>query len=133
MLEAKSFLSFSATKIKSNFSSLGIDCSNNKNIDVCIENIKELEYMRLLEGPKAGATKESLDSTDDEVFSDIGSDFGFDHNAIKFLNGDIADSSFGNDGSPIMDFKTLSKYKKTGSCRQHKVKNKVKSKRRQSR
>jgi hypothetical protein len=109
MLEAKCSLSFSATKIKSNFSSLGIDCSNNKNIDVGIENIKELEYMRLLEGPKARATKESLDSTDDEVFSDIGSDFGFDHKAIKILTGDIADSLFGNYGSPIMDIKPLSK------------------------
>jgi hypothetical protein len=112
MSDAKSFLSLSNTKIKSNISSLCIDCSNNKDLDVGIDNIKELEYMRLLDGPKAGTTKEILDSTDDEIFSDKGSEFGFDHNAIKYLTGDIAESSFGNDGSLIMDFKPIPKTKK---------------------
>jgi hypothetical protein len=112
MSDAKSFLSFSNTKIKSNISSLSIDCSNNKNIDVGIDSIKELEYSRLLDRPEVGTTKETIDSTDDEICSDIGSDFGFDHNAIKYLTGDIAENSFGNDGSLIMDFKPIPKTKK---------------------
>jgi hypothetical protein len=46
MSDAKSFLSFPNAKIKSNITSLGIDCSSNRGIDAGIDKIKKLEYIR---------------------------------------------------------------------------------------
>jgi hypothetical protein len=129
MSEAKSFLSFPNAKIKSTITSLGIGCSSNIDIDVGIDKIKEIEYMRSLEGSNVGTTKEVQNSIDDELHSDIDTDLGLDHNAIRYLTGDIAESSVGNDGSPMIDFKPTPKTKKTCSNRQHKVKNKSKNKR----
>jgi hypothetical protein len=41
----------------------------------------------------------------EDVESDLDSDFGLDHNAIKHLIGDIVENMDGNDGSPLTDFK----------------------------
>jgi hypothetical protein len=49
---------------------------------------------------------------DEEFESDIDSDFGLDHNAIKHLIGDIAENMDGNDGSPLTDFKQKVQSKK---------------------
>jgi hypothetical protein len=64
----------------------------------------------LLEGPNIGTTTEIQNPTDDELHSDVDSDFGLDYNAIKYLTGDIAKNSLGNDGVRLW---TLSQHPKT--------------------
>jgi hypothetical protein len=66
----KSFLSFPNAKIKSSITSLGIDCSNTRDIDAGIDNMKELEFKRLLEVPVVGQANETLISDEDEYLSD---------------------------------------------------------------
>jgi hypothetical protein len=81
MSEAKSFLSFPNAKIKSTISSLGIVSGDS--LDKGIEKVKELEYLRLLDAPSVETTNSFQNTTDDELGSDIDSDFGLDHKAIQ--------------------------------------------------
>jgi hypothetical protein len=83
----------------------------------------------LLDAPNVEATNSIQNTTDDEFGSDIDSDFRLDHNAIQHLNGDIADNMFGNDGSPLTDFKPTRRTKKSGSSRKGKTRSKSKNKR----
>jgi hypothetical protein len=96
MSEAKSFLSFSNANIKSTISSLGIVSGDS--LDKGIEKVKEIEYLRLLDAPNVETTNSIQNTMEDELGSDLDSDFGLDHNAIHHLTGDIADDRFGNDG-----------------------------------
>jgi hypothetical protein len=82
----------------------------------------------MLETPIIGLTNEAQNASDDDGESDVDSDFGLDHNAIKHLIGDIAESMDGNDGSPLTDFKPLPRHKKVCSSRKPKARNKLKNK-----
>jgi hypothetical protein len=133
MLEVKSFLSFPNAKIKSTITSLGVDCGRAIDIETGIDRIKEIEHKRLLEAPIIGQANEIPISDEDEILSDLDSDFGLDYNAINYLTGDIAEVLVGKDGSPATDFKPTPKTKKTDSSRQRKAKNKSKNKKCHSR
>jgi hypothetical protein len=65
--------------------------------------------------------------------SDMDSDFEMDHQAIKHLNGDIADETLGIDGSLLIDFKPSSRLQKTRSSRKKRAKTKLLHKRCHSR
>jgi hypothetical protein len=127
MLKVKSFLSFPNAKIKSTITSPGIDCGRAIDIEAGIDRIKEIEHNRLLEAPIVGQANEIPISDEDEILSDLGTDFGLDYNAINYLTGDIAEVLVGKDGSPATDFKPTPKTKKIGSSRQRKAKNKSKN------
>jgi hypothetical protein len=122
MSSAKSFLSFPDARIKSSFKSLGITASVNANVDKGINDIKELEYQRLLEAPIVDQENEVQNSTDGEDISDLDSDFEMDYNAIKHLTGDIAEDPLGMDGSLLADFKPSSRHQKKSSSRKKRVK-----------
>jgi hypothetical protein len=113
--EAKSFLSFPNTKNKSTISSLGIVTGDG--LDKGIEKFKEIEYLRLLDVPKVETTNSFQNITDDELGSDVDSDFGLDYKAIQHLT-----------GSPLTDFKPLPKTKKMGSSSKGKTRSKSKNK-----
>jgi hypothetical protein len=113
--EAKSFLSFPNTKIKSTISSLGIVTGDG--LDKGIEKFKEIEYLRLLDVPKVETTNSFQNITDDELGSDVDSDIGLDYKAIQCLT-----------GSPLTDFKPLPKTKKMGSSSKGKTRSKSKNK-----
>jgi hypothetical protein len=68
-----SFLSFPNTKIKSSFRSLGISAGIDVDVDKGINNIKDLEFQRLLEAPKVELQKTVQNPVDSEDMSDIDS------------------------------------------------------------
>jgi hypothetical protein len=80
----------------------------------------------LLDAPSVETTNSFQNTTDDELGSDIDSDFGLDHKAIQHLIQDIADDRFENDGSPLMDFKPIPRTKKLGSSTKGKTRKKSK-------
>jgi hypothetical protein len=123
MSETKSFLSFTNDKIKSSIISLGI--SGGINLDQGIDKIKNIELHRMLETPVIGLANEAQNTSDDDGESDVDNDFGLDHNAIKHLIGDIAETMDGNDGSPLTNFKPLPRHKKACSSRKPKARNKT--------
>jgi hypothetical protein len=104
-------LSFPNARIKSKIASLGISIGSN--VDNCNNIIKEIEDKRLFEAPNLESTNKVQNTTDDDVASDIDSDFGLDHHAIiQHLTGDIVEDMLGTDGSLLMDFKPTPRHKK---------------------
>jgi hypothetical protein len=70
----KSFLSFSNERLVSSITSLGI--SLGKEVEKGVENIRELEQNRLLEGSKSKPKKMEQEISDDEDVSDMDGDLG---------------------------------------------------------
>jgi hypothetical protein len=110
----------------SSITSLGILLG--REVEKGVENIRELEQNRLLEGSKSKLKKMELEISDDEDVSDMDSDLGLDQYAIQHLVGDIADDVFGADGSLLMDFRPTPRNKMKGSNRKHKSNKRVKQK-----
>jgi hypothetical protein len=122
MSSAKSFLSFPNARIKSSFKSLGISASVDVNVDKEINDIKELEYQRLLDASIVDQENVVQNSTDGEDISNLDSDFEMDYNAIKHLTGDIAEGPLGMDDSLLADFKPSLRHQKRSSSRKKRVK-----------
>jgi hypothetical protein len=99
MSKAKSFLSFPNAKIKFSFRSLGIFVRIDVDVDKGIDNIKDLEYQRLLEALKVELENLVQNTTYGEDMNDLDSDFEMDYHAIKHLTGDIAEDPLSMDGS----------------------------------
>jgi hypothetical protein len=133
MSKAKSFLPFLNAKIKSSFRSLGISASVDVDVDKGINNIKELEYQRLLEAPKVELEILVQNTTEGEDMSDLDSDFEMDYHAIKHLTGDIAEDPLGMDGSLLVDFKPSPRLQKNNSSRKKRAKTSLKHKNHHSR
>jgi hypothetical protein len=123
MLSAKSFLSFSDSKIVGNITSLGV--SLGKDVASTVASMKDIECNRVLQVPTNAPRKLEMCCLDEEDGSDMDSDLGLDHTAIQHLIGDIADDILGTKGTPWSDFKPVSRKSKSGSARKGRGKKKV--------
>jgi hypothetical protein len=106
----KSFLDFLNSRIMSSITTLGVSLSND--VAKRIENIKELEYNKLLEASKTKPKDKELWNSDNDSVSEKDSNIGLDHHGIQHLIGDIADDVFGEDGSTWSDFKPAPRKRK---------------------
>jgi hypothetical protein len=119
--KAKSFLSFSDSRIISTITSLGVALGDE--VDTKIGTLKDLEFTRLEEATRKEKSDLNMHNSDDEEISETESDMGFDQNAIKHLVGDIAEDVLGVYGSPGSDFKTTSRKIKSRSNKKRTRKN----------
>jgi hypothetical protein len=110
--KAQSFLSFPNARIRSTITSLGIDLGSD--VENGIDNVKELEYNKLLEASNLETKDKEHGTLGEENESDLDSDLGFDYNAIQHLVGYIVEEVLGNDGSLLIDFKPTPRNKKEG-------------------
>jgi hypothetical protein len=119
--KAKSFLSFSDSRIISMITSLGVALGDE--VDTKIGTLKDLELTRLEEATRKEKSDLNMHNSDIEEISETESDMGFDQSAIKHLVGDIAEDVIGVYGSPGSDFKTTSRKIKSRSNKKRTRKN----------
>jgi hypothetical protein len=113
---------------KSSFRSLGISTSVDVDVDKGINNMKELEYQRLLEALIVVHENLVQNSAEGEDISDLDSDFEMYYNAIKHLTGDIVEDPLGMDSSLLADLKPLPRHQKRSSSRKKRAKTSSKHK-----
>jgi hypothetical protein len=113
---------------KSSFRSLGISASVDVDVEKGINNIKELEYQRLLEAPIVEQENLVQNTTEGEDISDLDNDFEMDYHAIKHHIGDIAEDPLGMDGSLLVVFKPSPRRQKSSSSRKKRAKTSLKHK-----